>query len=76
MNTSQKKLEVKKDEVDLKTSILIGLAQGLAALPGFSRSGWTIATGLFCGLDRVTAARYSFLKYSYNSRCFNGLPAY
>jgi|UniRef100_UPI004024D91F undecaprenyl-diphosphatase len=56
-----KKLEEKKDEVSLKTSILIGLAQGLAALPGFSRSGWTIATGLFCGLDRVTAARYSFL---------------
>lgn len=56
-----KKLEGKKDEVNLKTSILIGLAQGLAALPGFSRSGWTIATGLFCGLDRVTAARYSFL---------------
>lgn len=56
-----KKLEEKKDEISLKTSILIGLAQGLAALPGFSRSGWTIATGLFCGLDRVTAARYSFL---------------
>ena len=53
-----KKIETK---TDLKTSILIGLAQGLAALPGFSRSGWTIATGLFCGLDRVTAARYSFL---------------
>lgn len=45
----------------LKTSIMIGLAQGLAALPGFSRSGWTIATGLFMGLDRTTAARYSFL---------------
>ena len=56
-----KKLEEKKSEVDLKTSIFIGLAQGLAALPGFSRSGWTIATGLFFGLDRVTAARYSFL---------------
>lgn len=56
-----KKIETKTDCVDLKTSILIGLAQGLAALPGFSRSGWTIATGLFCGLDRVTAARYSFL---------------
>ena len=56
-----KKIETKKDEVDLKTSIFIGLAQGLAALPGFSRSGWTIATGLFCGLDRITAARYSFL---------------
>ncbi len=56
-----KKIEAKTDNVDLKTSILIGLAQGLAALPGFSRSGWTIATGLFMGLDRVTAARYSFL---------------
>lgn len=51
----------KKENVDLKTSILIGFAQGLAALPGFSRSGWTIATGLFFGLDRITAARYSFL---------------
>ncbi len=56
-----KKIEDKKCEVDLKTSLFIGLAQGLAALPGFSRSGWTIATGLFMGLDRITAARYSFL---------------
>lgn len=56
-----KKVAAKKDRVDLKTSVLIGLAQGLAALPGFSRSGWTIATGLFSGLDRTTAARYSFL---------------
>lgn len=56
-----KKLESKTDKMTVKSSILIGLAQGLAALPGFSRSGWTIATGLFCGLDRVTAARYSFL---------------
>ena len=50
-----------KTEVDLKTSIFIALAQGIAALPGFSRSGWTIATGLFNGLDRLTAAKYSFL---------------
>lgn len=56
-----KHIPAKKDEVDIKTSILIGLAQGLAALPGFSRSGWTIATGLFNGLDRTAAARYSFL---------------
>ena len=56
-----KKIETKKSQIDLKSSIFIGLAQGLAALPGFSRSGWTIATGLFFGLDRVTAARYSFL---------------
>lgn len=56
-----KKNETKKSTVDMKSSIFIGLAQGLAALPGFSRSGWTIAAGLFFGLDRVTAARYSFL---------------
>lgn len=56
-----KNMPAKKEDVDLKTSLLIGLAQGLAALPGFSRSGWTIATGLFNGLDRTTAARYSFL---------------
>ena len=50
-----------KTEVDLKTSVFIAIAQGIAALPGFSRSGWTIATGLFNGLDRLSAARYSFL---------------
>ena len=55
-----KKITEKK-EVNLKKSILMGLAQGLAALPGFSRSGLTIATGLFSGMDRATAARYSFL---------------
>lgn len=50
-----------KRPVTLISSIFIGLAQGLAALPGFSRSGLTIATGLLSGVDRVTAARYSFL---------------
>ena len=55
-----KKITEKK-EVNLKNSILMGIAQGLAALPGFSRSGLTIATGLFSGMDRATAARYSFL---------------
>ena len=56
-----KKYENKKDYLNTKSAILIGLAQGLAALPGFSRSGWTIAAGLFTKLDRVTAAKYSFL---------------
>ena len=56
-----KNYKAKNQKIDFKTSVLIGIAQGLAAIPGFSRSGWTIATGLFCGLDRVTAARYSFL---------------
>lgn len=51
----------RKEEIDLKSSIFIALAQGLAVLPGLSRSGWTIATGLFSGLDRVKAAKYSFL---------------
>lgn len=48
-------------EVNLKSTILISIAQGLAVVPGFSRSGFTIATALFCGMDRVKAARFSFL---------------
>ena len=50
-----------KKEISLKSSIFIAIAQGLAALPGFSRSGLTIATGLLSGHDRSVAARYSFL---------------
>ncbi len=56
-----KKRENQSDKMNWKQAIIIGLAQGLAVLPGFSRSGWTIAAGLFTGLDRQTAARYSFL---------------
>ena len=56
-----KKLEEKSDKIDLKTSIIMAIFQGLAALPGFSRSGLTIASGLLCKKDRTTAARYSFL---------------
>ena len=55
------KLESKSNVMDFKTSVLMAIAQGIAALPGFSRSGWTIASGLFNKIDRVTAARYSFL---------------
>ena len=47
--------------MDIKTSIFIGLAQGLAIFPGLSRSGLTIATGMFNGLDRVKAAKFSFI---------------
>ena len=50
-----------KKAINLKSSILIAIAQGLAALPGFSRSGLTIATGLLNGHERTVAARYSFL---------------
>lgn len=48
-------------KINLKNSILIGLAQGLAIFPGFSRSGLTIAAALFQGINRVEAARFSFL---------------
>ena len=49
------------NQISLKQALLIGVAQGIAACPGLSRSGMTIAAGLFAGLNRVTAARYSFL---------------
>ena len=42
-------------------AILIGVAQGIAIIPGISRSGATISMGLFCGLDRELAGKFSFL---------------
>ncbi|BAW95403.1 undecaprenol kinase, putative [[Synechococcus] sp. NIES-970] len=48
-------------QLKLKDGILMGLAQALAVIPGVSRSGSTITAGLFLGLDRPTAARFSFL---------------
>ncbi|MCD7779432.1 MAG: undecaprenyl-diphosphate phosphatase [Candidatus Gastranaerophilales bacterium] len=56
-----KRLQEKSDNIDIKTSVIMAIFQGIAALPGFSRSGLTIASGLLCKKDRVTAARYSFL---------------
>lgn len=47
--------------VSLLDSLGVGVAQAFAIIPGVSRSGSTIAAGLFCGLDRTTAARFSFL---------------
>lgn len=55
------KIENKSSTMDFKSSVIMAIAQGFAALPGFSRSGWTIASSLFRNIDRVTAARYSFL---------------
>lgn len=52
---------IEKKSINLKNSVLIAIAQGLAALPGFSRSGLTIATGLLSGMGRAGAAKYSFL---------------
>ena len=47
--------------LSLMRAVLIGIAQGVAVIPGVSRSGATIAAGLYLGLNRETAARYSFL---------------
>lgn len=49
------------EQLDIKDGILMGLAQALALVPGVSRSGSTITGGLFMGLERATAARFSFL---------------
>jgi undecaprenyl-diphosphatase len=45
----------------LRDGIVMGLAQAAALVPGVSRSGATISAGLFLGLEREAAARYSFL---------------
>ncbi len=49
------------DQLSLKDTIVIGLAQALAIFPGVSRSGSTITAGLALGLQREAAARFSFL---------------
>jgi undecaprenyl-diphosphatase len=48
-------------EITWLDSILIGIGQAIAIAPGVSRSGATIAVGIFCGLSREAAARFSFL---------------
>lgn len=48
-------------KVSFGRAVLIGCAQALALMPGVSRSGATMTAGLFLGLDRAQAARYSFL---------------
>src|SRR5688572_19968227 len=49
------------EDLGPKDAALIGIAQACALIPGVSRSGSTLTAGLFLGLSRPTAARYSFL---------------
>ena len=49
------------ESLTLGQALAIGAAQALAVIPGTSRSGVTITTGLFLGLEREEAARFSFL---------------
>ena len=50
-------------ELDYLDSFIIGVAQGIAFIPGISRSGVTIATGLLMGVKKEKVFRYSFLLY-------------
>ena len=50
-----------KAEISKKDAFIIGLAQACAVLPGLSRSGSTIATGLLLGDDKAKLAQFSFL---------------
>jgi len=55
------KLEKPLTRISLVDSLLIGIAQAFALIPGVSRSGSTITAGLFRGLTREAAVRFSFL---------------
>jgi len=50
-----------KGDITAKDAATVGFFQGIALLPGVSRSGSTISSGLFCGFDRSTAVAYSFV---------------
>ncbi len=56
-----KRIQSEGHEVGYKDAIIIGLAQAVAVLPGLSRSGTTIATGLLCGVKKESVAKFSFL---------------
>lgn len=60
---AEKSASFKKDmqKISLFDSIMVGMAQCVALIPGSSRSGTTITAGLFLGMDRETSARFSFL---------------
>ena len=48
-------------DITYREGLIVGIAQGLAVLPGLSRSGATIAACLFCGFERSFAVKYSFI---------------
>lgn len=58
---NRKDKQVNIEKTNLKQGLIIGLAQTVALVPGISRSGSTITAGIFAGLDRVSATRFSFL---------------
>ena len=64
------------ERLNTRDAVVVGVSQISALLPGISRSGVTLATGLFRGLNRETAARFSYLLGTPNHlgcRCLAGL---
>ncbi len=58
---SVKERDGKREAPEIKSALIIGIAQTFALLPGISRSGSTIVAGIHTGLKRKSAARFSFL---------------
>jgi undecaprenyl-diphosphatase len=54
-------VQPKRDKLNLKDALILGLTQGIAIIPGISRSGMTISTLLFRKIDRETCFKFSFL---------------
>lgn len=52
-----------KKPLNVKNSFLIGIAQAFAIIPGLSRSGLTISTGILSGIDKEKVIKFSFLLY-------------
>jgi undecaprenyl-diphosphatase len=58
---TRKFMEAKRKNLNIKDAIILGITQGIAIIPGISRSGITISTLLFRKIDRETSFKFSFL---------------
>jgi undecaprenyl-diphosphatase len=56
-----KKLNLGLEKISWLQSVIVGIAQAIALIPGTSRSGITMTAGMFAGIDKVRVAKFSFL---------------
>lgn len=56
-----KRSVIKDEQISLRLACVVGIGQAIALIPGVSRSGVSMSTGMFFGMDRKTAANFSFL---------------